>query len=61
MNYTGRNKKDLSEKTNPKTIKRLSGVPVLGIIPYAKNKKPDIRIFRFIAGSLKRNSIRMKG
>lgn len=34
---TNPGRKSLPEKTNPQEIKRLSGVPVLGIIPYLKS------------------------
>lgn len=38
FNHTSRMKNDLSIKTNPKTIERLSGVNVLGIMYYNKNR-----------------------
>lgn len=34
MNHTRSEKPDLSEETNPLVIKRLSGVPFLGILPF---------------------------
>lgn len=36
MNHTRNEKLDLSEETNPLVIKRLSEVPILGIIPFLK-------------------------
>lgn len=34
INYSIKGRKTLAEKTLPETIERLSGIPVLGIIPY---------------------------
>ncbi|MBU1061520.1 MAG: dethiobiotin synthase [Candidatus Omnitrophica bacterium] len=38
FNYTTRIKKDLSIKTNPEIIEKLSGVRALGVMPYHKNR-----------------------
>jgi dethiobiotin synthetase len=38
-NYADRTKIGLPEKTNPGVIKKLGGVPILGIVPYSEN--PD--------------------
>lgn len=38
FNYTSRVKKDISVKTNPKIIEELSGVKVLGIMHYHRNR-----------------------
>jgi dethiobiotin synthetase len=37
INYATSTQKGLAEKTNPEIIENLSGFPVLGIVPYAKN------------------------
>jgi len=39
FNYTSKIKRDLSIKTNPEVIERLSGEKVLGIMYYNKNRK----------------------
>ncbi|MBI5049302.1 MAG: dethiobiotin synthase [Nitrospirae bacterium] len=36
INYSDRMKKGLAEKTNPKIIEKLSGVHILGTVPYSK-------------------------
>ncbi|MEE8317613.1 MAG: dethiobiotin synthase [Candidatus Omnitrophota bacterium] len=47
INHTSRIKKDLSIKTNPKVIERLSGTKVLGIMPYERQRhKRRIRWLR---------------
>jgi len=38
FNHTSCIKNDISVKTNPKVIERLSGVKVFGIMPYTKNR-----------------------
>lgn len=38
LNYTSLIKKDLSVKTNPRAIERLTGIRVLGIMHYNKNR-----------------------
>jgi len=37
MNHTTNERPDPSEETNPLVIKRLSGVPLLGVIPFLRN------------------------
>ncbi len=46
--------KSVAEKTNPSEIERLSGIRVLGIIPYLKNKTPKeiLKKCRQISGIL---------
>ncbi len=36
INYSTKIKQDISVKTNPEVIKKLGGVPLLGIVPYAE-------------------------
>jgi dethiobiotin synthetase len=43
INYATKIKKDLSIKTNPHLIENLTGVPVLGIVPYSKNTTSYIK------------------
>lgn len=38
INNTNKTKRGLSEKTNPKIIRMLGGVPVMGIVRYTKNQ-----------------------
>lgn len=38
INYTSQIRNDISIKTNPEIIERLSGVKVLGIMPYNRNR-----------------------
>jgi dethiobiotin synthetase len=37
INYSKQQEKGLAEKTNPQEIKRLSGVPIIGEVPYIEN------------------------
>ncbi|MBU0581267.1 MAG: dethiobiotin synthase, partial [Candidatus Margulisbacteria bacterium] len=37
INYSKQQEKGIAEHTNPHEIKRLSGVPILGEIPFCKN------------------------
>ena len=39
INYAAKTKTGIAEKTNPEIIKRLGGVPVIGIVLYSKNQK----------------------
>lgn len=39
INCATKTKTGIAEKTNPETIERFGGVPVLGIVPYSKNQK----------------------
>ena len=39
INYAAKAKTGIAEKTNPEIIKRLGGVPVIGIVLYSKNQK----------------------
>jgi dethiobiotin synthetase len=37
INYSEKNRKGLSEKTNPEVIEKLGGITVLGSVPYSEN------------------------
>lgn len=39
INYTLKTKRGLSEKTNPEILSKISGIPILGVIPYLKDPK----------------------
>ncbi len=41
INYSKKQGKDMSEKTNPDMIKRLGKVPLLGIVPYSNGSNND--------------------
>lgn len=49
INYATKIKKGLSEKTNPEIIERLGKAPVLGIVPYSRNRTSLKKIFHKIA------------
>jgi dethiobiotin synthetase len=49
INYSINKKRGLPEKTNPGIIERLSGVPVLGIVPHVKKQSPFNDTFSYIA------------
>lgn len=48
MNHTTDKKPDLSEKTNPLVIKRLSGVPVLSVLPFIKGLKTNPERLKYL-------------
>lgn len=50
FNYAKKQEKGLAEKTNPREIKRISGVKVLGEIPYIENieKSPIEKIEKYL-------------
>ncbi|RJQ51192.1 MAG: dethiobiotin synthase [Nitrospiraceae bacterium] len=50
INYTARHGKDISMKTNPRVIEKLTGTPVLGVVPYMKNFR--IKIFKDLAAGI---------
>lgn len=53
INDSLKGKKTLAEKTLPETIERLSGVPVLGMIPYMPgDRRPKCRPFLLIIDKL---------
>lgn len=44
INYTNKQRKTLAEKTNPELIEVLTGISVLGIVPYSGNSKIFLEI-----------------
>ncbi|MBI4682224.1 MAG: dethiobiotin synthase [Nitrospirae bacterium] len=53
INHSAQIKKDLSVKTNPEIIEKLSGVPLLGNVPYAKRPARTLsKIFSQIAANV---------
>ncbi len=39
INYAVKTKRDPSEKTNPEILSKISGIPILGVIPYLNDPK----------------------
>jgi dethiobiotin synthetase len=50
INYSTNMGRDVSERTNPWVIEKLTGVPVLGIVPYMKG--PRMKTFKHLAGKM---------